>query len=120
MRHLLLIPIVLSTLTLGAHLLRGGHLALAVVAVALPLLLVPRSLVALRLLQGVLFLAALEWLRALVEILELRRSMGQPWHRMAAILAAVAVVTASSALAAGRWSRGRKGRPGQIAVEEAG
>ena len=57
MRHLLLIPIVLSALTLGAHLLRGGHLPLALVAVALPLLLVPRSVAALRLLPS-----AVEWL----------------------------------------------------------
>ena len=120
MRHLLLIPIVLSALSLGAHLLRGGYLPLALAAAALPLLLVPRHPVALRLLQGLLAAGALEWLRTLVEILDLRRAVGLPWHRMAVILAAVAAVTALSALAAGRWSRGRTSRPGGLAVEEAG
>lgn len=110
MRHLLLIPVVLSALTLGAHLLRGGHPGLAVAAVALPLLLVPRPLAALRLLQGLLLLGALEWARALFQILEMRRAMGQPWQRMAIILGAVALVTALSALAAGGWSRGRARR----------
>ena len=109
MRHLLLVPIVLSSLTLGAHLLRGGHPLLTLVAVALPLLLVPRSVAALRLLQGLLLLGAFEWLRMLAEIREMRRALEQPWHRMAAILGAVALVTALSALAAGRWSRGRRG-----------
>jgi hypothetical protein len=110
MRHLLLIPIVLSALTLGAHLLRGGHLALALAAAALPLLLVPRSIAALRLVQGLLLLGALEWVRTLLLILDQRRAFGQPWHRLAVILGSVALVTALSALAAGLWHRGRGDR----------
>lgn len=110
MRHLLIVPIVLSGLTLGAHLLRAGHPFLMLVAAALPFLLVPRSVAALRLLQGLLLIGACEWLRALAEIREMRRALGQPWQRMAVILGAVALVTALSALAAGVWSRGRSGR----------
>lgn len=120
MRHLLLIPIVLSALTLGAHFLRAGHPLLALAAVALPLLLVPRSAATLRLMQGLLLLGALEWLRTLAGILELRRALGQPWQRMAVILGAVALVTALSALAAGSWSRGRAPRrDGTLAAEAA-
>jgi hypothetical protein len=110
MRHLLIVPIVLSALTLGAHLLRGGHLFLTLAAVALPLLLVPRALPALRLLQGLLLLGAGEWLRTLAEIRALRNALGQPWLRMAVILGAVALVTALSALAAGSWTRSRAER----------
>lgn len=112
MRHLLLVPIVLSALTLGAHFLRAGHPLLAVVAAALPLLLVPRSIACLRLLQGLLLLGACEWLRALVEIRAMRQVLGQPWQRMAIILGAVALVTALAAWAAGCWSQGRRGRRG--------
>ena len=107
MRHLLLIPIVLSALTLGAHLLRGGHPLLTLVAAGLPFLLVSRSVAALRLLQGLLLLGAFEWLRALAEIREMRQALGQPWQRMAVILGAVALLAALAALAAGAWSRGR-------------
>ena len=107
MRHLLLVPIVLSALTLGAHLLRGGSLPLAVAAAALPLLLLPRSAAALRVLQGLLLLGAFEWLRTLTGLVELRRALGEPWHRMAVILGAVALVTALAALAAGTWHRRR-------------
>lgn len=110
MRHLLIVPIVLSALTLGAHLLRGGQPWLTLVAVALPLLLAPRAVAALRLLQGLLLLGAFEWLRTLIEIRALRSALGQPWHRMAVILGAVALVTALSALAAGAWARGRAER----------
>jgi hypothetical protein len=120
MRHLLLIPIVLSALTLGAHLLRGGSLPLALVAVALPLLLVPRSGAALRLLQGLLLLGALEWVRTLLVILEQRHAFGQPWQRLTVILGAVALVTALSALAAAFWQRGRAaGRRSGIPAEAA-
>lgn len=120
MRHLLLIPIVLSALTLGAHLLRAGYPLLTLAAAALPFLLVPRSPAALRLLQTMLLLGALEWVRALLEILELRRALGQPWHRMAVILGAVALVTALSAVAAGVWARGRARRGGErVALEVA-
>lgn len=120
MRHLLLFPIVLSALTLGAHLLRAGHPFLMLVAAALPFLLVPRSVAALRLLQGLLLLGACEWLRALAEIREMRRLLGQPWQRMAVILGAVALVTALSAWAAGSWSRGRAPRrEGPLAAEAA-
>ncbi|MBP9145327.1 MAG: hypothetical protein KBF21_03705 [Thermoanaerobaculia bacterium] len=120
MRHLLLLPIVLSALTLGAHLLRGGLLPLALVAVALPLLLMPRSDTALRMLQGLLLLGAVEWLRTLLVILEQRRSLGQPWHRLVVILGAVALVTAFSALAAGLWqSRRAVGRRSGIPAEAA-
>lgn len=116
MRHLLLVPIVLSALTLGAHLLRAGHFLLAIVAAALPLLLVPRSIACLRLLQGLLLLGACEWLRALAEIREMRRVLGQPWQRMAIILGAVALITALAASAAGRWSRGRLPAPSRDSV----
>lgn len=120
MRHLLLVPIVLSALTLGAHLLRGGHLALALVAVALPLLLVSRSLAAVRLVQGLLLLGALEWVRTLLLIVDQRRAFGQPWHRLVMILGSVALVTALSALAAGLWQRRRAlGRSSGIAAEAA-
>lgn len=118
MRHLLLIPVVLSALTLGAHLLRGGHLLLALAAAALPLLLVSRHAAALRLLQGLLLLGALEWARTLAGIAGERRAFGQPWHRLVLILGSVALVTALSALAAGRWQRGRgPGRGARLPVE---
>ena len=60
--------------------------------------------------RHLLLLGAFEWLRTLAGILEMRRVLGQPWQRMAVILGAVALVTALSAWAAGRWSRGRAHR----------
>lgn len=112
MRHLLLIPVVLSSLTLGAHLLRGGHAALAFAAAALPFLLACRHPAALRTLQLALVAGAAAWTVTLVRLVDLRRAGGMPWHRLAVILGAVALVTLASALAAQSWWAARSARRG--------
>ena len=98
MTALLLTPVVLSVLVLGAHFLRGGHTAIVLlILLTLPLLAVRRPWVR-RVVQGVLVLGALEWVRTLVSLVQLRMALGQPYARMAVILGAVALVTLLSAL----------------------
>ena len=98
MTALLLTPVVLSVLVLGAHFLRGGHGAIVLLLLlTLPLLAVRRPWVR-RVLQAVLVLGALEWVRTLVSLVQLRMALGQPYTRMAVILGAVALVTLLSAL----------------------
>lgn len=98
MNFIRLVPVILSTLVLGAHFFRGGNLlVLAVVIGFLFLLLVKRPWVAWAY-QALLVAGAVEWLRTLVEIMRRRQAMGEPWTRMAIILGAVAVITAASAL----------------------
>jgi len=109
-RHLLLLPVVLSALALGAHLLREGRPGFALAAAALPLLLAVRHSAALRLVQVLLLVGAIEWLRTLDRIVDLRRAEGQPWHRLVVILGTVALVTGLAVPAAGRWFRGRAPR----------
>ncbi len=97
-RALLYIPIVLSFLVLGAHFLRadsmiGVYAVLAVIA----LLFVRRPWVA-RIVQAVLVLGALEWLRTMYELAQIRAIHGQPYGRMLVILGVVAAVTLCSAL----------------------
>ena len=95
---LLYIPIVLSLLVLGAHFLRYGN-SIGVVAALLliALLFIRRSWVA-RLMQVVLVLGALEWLRTMYEIAQIRALHGQPYGRMLVILGIVAAVALCSAL----------------------
>jgi asparagine N-glycosylation enzyme membrane subunit Stt3 len=93
----LLLPM-LACLLLAAHFYRAGWLPLAVVSVLLPLLLaVPRAWAA-RAMQLALAIGAIEWLRTLAEFTAVRISMGQPYGRLVAILLAVALFTAASAL----------------------
>jgi hypothetical protein len=94
----LLLP-VLSLLVLAAHFLRAGNAILVVVplAILVGLLVVRRAWVA-RLAQVVLLLGAIEWLAALVDLAGERMHAGEPVRRLVAILGAVALVTAASAL----------------------
>lgn len=89
---------VLACLLLAAHFFRADQLALAVASALLPLLLaVPRAWAA-RTMQLALLVGAVEWLRTLAEFAAVRVSMGQPYLRLTAILLAVALFTAASAL----------------------
>jgi hypothetical protein len=106
-----LIPVVLSLLVLGAHFLRAQNLIMVgLVAGLLLLLAVPRRWAA-RLVQVALVLGAAEWTITLIRLAAWRAQAGQPYLRLVAILAAVAVLTGFSALVfrterLRRWYRG--------------
>ena len=93
----LLIPALLSFLVLAAHFLRNDQLALMLISCAAPLLLLPRRAWLTRLVQALLVLGALEWVRTLLEIRAVRIDEGREWLRMARILGGVAVFTLISA-----------------------
>ncbi len=92
------IPIVLSSLVMGAHFLRAGSLGLTAVCLAAPTLLVIRRgwvpLVA----RFLLLFAAGTWVHVAIDLARARVAMGEPWVRMAAILGGVALFTVSSSL----------------------
>ena len=95
---LIYVPVVLSLAILGAHFMRYGN-AIGVFGslVLIALLIVRRPWVA-RLMQVVLILGALEWVRTLYELAQVRAAHGQPFARMIVILGVVAAVTFCSAL----------------------
>jgi len=98
MNVLRLLPVILSFLLLAAHFYRMGLLSFAVLCVALPFLLFLRQAWVPRLLQVLLLLGALEWLRALYGFAAMRIAFGEPWLRLAIILGAVALFTGLSGL----------------------
>jgi hypothetical protein len=95
---LILIPSFLSALLLAAHFFRNEHYVLVLMCCGLPWLLVVKRMWAVRLLQIMLVVGALEWVRALFEIRARRMDEEREWVRMAVILGAVAAFTAMSAL----------------------
>lgn len=97
MSALLLFPVVLSLLALGAHFLRGGHLVLVVAVFVLLGLLIVRRPWAARAVQVAMVIAALEWVRTLFRLASVRSEMGEPATRMVVILASVALVALLSA-----------------------
>ena len=83
----------LALLLLAAHFYRAGGFWLAGLSLALlPLLAVPRPWAA-RTLQVSLVLGAVEWLRTLALLAAARIAAGQPYLRLALILAVVAALT---------------------------
>lgn len=95
---LLFVPIVLSLLLLAAHFLRFGNTLIVVAIVALLGLLFVRRWWVARLMQFVLVLGALEWLRTVVMLVQQRMAIGEPYLRMAVILGIVVAVTIGAAL----------------------
>lgn len=91
-------PVVLSILVLGAHFLRFGNWLGVFAALLLIVLLFLRRPWVARLMQAVLVLGALEWLRTAYELGHIRALHGQPYGRMLVILGIVAAVTICSAL----------------------
>jgi hypothetical protein len=95
---LIYLPVVLSLVILGAHFMRYGNSIGVIGSLAfIALLFVRRPWVA-RLMQVVLILGALEWVRTLYELAQVRAAHGQPFARMIVILGVVAGVTFCSAL----------------------
>lgn len=96
MTFLYLIPVVLSFVVLAAHFFRYQNMVLVGMCLLLPLLLFIRRSWAARVVQAALLLGALEWLRTMVVLIDVRESAGLPWTRLAIILGSVALFTAAS------------------------
>jgi hypothetical protein len=82
---------------LAAHFYRADVLVLATVAALAPLLLLIPSRAARLVVQLMLVIGAIEWLRSLAVLAATRMSLQQPWLRMTLILLAVAAFTAAAA-----------------------
>jgi hypothetical protein len=83
----------LALLLLAAHLLHGGLLPLAVLAVLLVGLLWIRRPWAARVVQVVLLLATVEWILTTLSLAQVRLQHGQPYLRLTLILGAVTAFT---------------------------
>jgi hypothetical protein len=95
---ILLLPVILSLLMMGAHGMRLSQPILMAIPLAMLVLLPwPRKWVA-RTVQVTLILGALEWLRAMFSYILLRIHLDQPWLRLVFILGGVALFTSLSSL----------------------
>lgn len=92
-----LTSVILSFVLLAAHFSRHDIAVLMVLSLAVPFLLLVKRPWVPRLLQVLLVIGALEWLRTAVVLAARRVDAGEPWLRMVLILAAVALVTIGAA-----------------------
>lgn len=98
MFFLYLLPVILSSLLMAAHVFRAGLPFLAFLCLAAPLLLLTQRLWSVRVIQILLVLYGIEWLRTLLLLVQLRMEHNLPWARLAIILGSVALFSALSAL----------------------
>jgi len=98
MNFLSLLPVAISFLLLAAHFLRAGHMVISIILLFLLSLLFLRKTWVPRVLQLILLLGTVEWLRTLYSVAQVRIELGMPWMRMAIILGVVALFTALSCL----------------------
>ena len=93
-----LFPVFISSLLIAAHFQRAGMTLIALICVLVPFSLFYTRPLSMRLVQIFLILAALEWIRTLFYLVQLRIDHGMEWHRLAIILGGVALFTLCSAL----------------------
>ncbi len=116
MNTLMLSLAALAHLLLAAHALRRGDWGLCLALAALPLALVTRQGWARLAAAATLLLGAAQWASTGVDFVHLRLAFGEPWLRLALILAAVCGLTVASGL----WLLGARARalfPGQREAE---
>ena len=98
-----IIIISLAYLLIGAHFLRFGHQALALISACLPLVLIAKHNGLTRFLQiGLILACVLVWGVTTFEFIEMRLGVGQPWTRLAAIMAGVISFTLFAAYSCSR------------------
>lgn len=98
MNFVRLLPVIFSFGLLAAHFSRVGVFPLVILCLALPLLLFIKKRWVARCIQVMLLLGAAEWIRAMLGYIEIRKSIGDDWTRLAIILIAVALLTGLSGL----------------------
>ena len=91
-----LVPVILSSLFIGAHFLRAGNLVLVAISVVLPCCLFIRHPLTARLMQLALLLSTIEWVHVGLILTSSRSDAGLPWGRLAIILGAVALLSFAS------------------------
>jgi len=99
-----LIPLILSTLLIAAHLMRSYGLEAAIAALLLLGTLFLRRELTRRFWQGLLVIAAIIWIDTTYGIVQFRQELNLPWLRMMIIMGAVIAFTVFSAI----WLESRK------------
>ena len=93
-----LLPVLLSFGLLAAHFSRADLFPLVIISLLIPCLLLVRRPWVARVIQVLLIAGAGEWIRAMMGYIELRKSIGDDWSRLAMILVTVALLTMLSGL----------------------
>lgn len=98
MNRIILIPVFVSALLIAAHFQRNGLTIAAGFCLLSPGILIVKHPWSMTVIKLFLILSAVEWLRTLVSLVQMRMDYGMPWVRLSLILGTVALFTAASTL----------------------
>ncbi|KPK01943.1 MAG: hypothetical protein AMK71_03930 [Nitrospira bacterium SG8_35_4] len=96
MNFIRLLPVTVSLVLLGAHYYRAGFTPLVAIMGTGVLILLARQPWAARIVQVLLIIGGIEWVRTAFNLVMARQSMGTPWIRLSLILAGVALLAIGS------------------------
>jgi hypothetical protein len=92
-----LLPPLFSLILLVAHFLRSGNMVLVIILLLFPIILIIRKPVTARLVQIILVLASVEWIKTTVLTIIFRDHIEEPWGRYLIIMGTVSLFTFLSA-----------------------
>ena len=88
-----IIPVILSFLLLAAHLQRIYLDFWSYIVILIPFILIYKKQISVRIVQIVLILGSIEWMRIIFIYRAQRIETGDSWHRLAVILGIIALFT---------------------------
>ena len=98
MNILRLLPAIFSLLILSAHFSRAGLTSLSLIFLIIPFLLLIKQAWIARLIQALLILGSIEWIRSIFYYVSQRQAIGEPYIRLVIIIGIIALFTGLSAL----------------------
>lgn len=94
-----ILPIVLCSLLMAAHLGRANMFILQYISLLIPFLLFWKNKISARAIQLFLILYGFEWIRMIFYYARIREAKGEDWLRLAIILGVVALLNFATVLA---------------------
>jgi len=98
MNFVRLLPVIFSFLILSAHFSRGDLFVISIICLLIPLLLFIKQAWVIKLIQIILIIGSIEWIRSLFYYINQRQAIGESYIRLVIIIIMVALFTGLSAL----------------------
>ena len=93
-----ILPIVLCSLIMAAHLGRANMFVLQIISLLIPLILIWKNKFSARTVQLLLIIYGFEWIRTINYYAQIRIAKGEDWSRLAIILGIVALLNFATIL----------------------
>ena len=93
-----ILPIILCSLIMAAHLGRANMFVLQIVTFLIPLILIWKNKISARVMQLFLITYGLEWIRTILYYARIRIEKGEGWSRLVIILGIVVLFNFATAL----------------------